>query len=173
MAANDSQAPAPECMLDVRHLRKRFGPKTVLEDVSFTVERGTICVVMGGSGSGKSTVLRHLIGAYKPDSGEIYLDGEEITHLDERDLQPGRRKFGMLFQGGELLNSLTVGENIDLRIADKMIMLHRCRIVAAGTPDEIRESPDPLVQQFITGAPDGPIPLRMSQKEYQEDILGL
>ena len=52
MAANDSQAPAPECLLDVRHLRKRFGSKTVLEDVSFTVKRGTICVVMGGSGSG-------------------------------------------------------------------------------------------------------------------------
>jgi len=112
MAANDSQAPAPECMIDVRHLRKRFGNKTVLEDVSFTVERGTICVVMGGSGSGKSTVLRHLIGAYKPDSGEVYLDGDEITQLDERALQQVRRKFGMLFQGGALLNSLTVGENI-------------------------------------------------------------
>jgi len=274
MAGNDSAVPAPECMIDVRHLRKRFGPKVVLEDVSFTVQRGTICVVMGGSGSGKSTVLRHLIGAYKPDGGEIYLDGEEITHLDARALQQVRRKFGMLFQGGALLNSLTVGENVALpirhhtelpeetieimvklklelvglrdaehlkpseisggmqkrvslaraialdpkivfydepsagldpivagvidklmidltdkmqitslvvthdmqsafRIADKMIMLHRGRIVGAGTPDEIRESPDPLVQQFITGAPDGPIPLRMSQKEYQKDILGL
>jgi hypothetical protein len=59
------------------------------------------------------------------------------------------------------------------RIADKMIMLHRGRIVAAGTPDEMRESSDPLVQQFITGAPDGPIPLGMLQKEYQADILGL
>jgi phospholipid/cholesterol/gamma-HCH transport system ATP-binding protein len=59
------------------------------------------------------------------------------------------------------------------RIADQMIMLHRGRIVAAGTPDEIRQSDDPLVQQFITGAPDGPIPLRLSQKDYQQDILGL
>src|SRR5919109_3003773 len=274
MAANDSQAPAPECMLDVRHLRKRFGPKTVLEDVSFTVERGTICVVMGGSGSGKSTILRLLIGAHRPDAGEIYLDGEDITRLPERDLQRVRRKFGMLFQGGALLNSLTVGENVALpirhhtdlqeetiaimvklklelvglrdaehlkpsqlsggmqkrvslaraialdpkivfydepsagldpivtgvidtlmvdltkkmgitslvvthdmtsafRIADQMIMLHRGRIVAAGTPDDIRHSDNPLVQQFITGSPDGPIPLRMSQKDYQKDILGL
>jgi len=59
------------------------------------------------------------------------------------------------------------------RIAHKMIMLHRGRIVAAGTPEEIQGSSDPLVHQFITGAPDGPIPLRMSQKDYQEDILGL
>ena len=59
------------------------------------------------------------------------------------------------------------------RIADQMIMLHRGRIVAHGTPEAIKNSPDPLVQQFITGAPDGPIPLRMSQKDYREDILGL
>jgi phospholipid/cholesterol/gamma-HCH transport system ATP-binding protein len=59
------------------------------------------------------------------------------------------------------------------RIADQMIMLHRGRIVAHGTPEEIKHSSDPLVQQFITGAPDGPIPLRMSQKDYLEDILGL
>jgi len=274
MAADHGQAPASECIIDVRHLRKRFGSKVVLEDVSFTVERGTVCVVMGGSGSGKSTVLRHLIGAYKPDGGEIYLDGEEITGFNERELQRVRRKFGMLFQGGALLNSLTVGENVALpmrhhtdlpeetieimvklklelvglrdaehlkpseisggmqkrvslaralaldpkivfydepsagldpivsgiidklmtdltdkmgmtslvvthdmhsafRIAHKMIMLHRGRIVAAGTPEEIQGSSDPLVHQFITGAPDGPIPLRMSQKDYQEDVLGL
>ena len=123
MAADTSQAPVParqvpgpECMIDVRHLRKRFGSKVVLEDVSFTVQRGTVCVVMGGSGSGKSTVLRHLIGAYRPDHGEIYLDGEEITHLNARALQQVRRKFGMLFQGGALLNSLTVGENVALPI---------------------------------------------------------
>src|SRR5262245_26332718 len=116
MAADKDQTPAAECMLDVQHLRKRFGSKVVLEDVSFTVERGTVCVIMGGSGSGKSTVLRHLIGAYKPDSGEIYLDSEEITGLPERELQRVRRKFGMLFQGGALLNSLTVGENVALPI---------------------------------------------------------
>ncbi|MEK7281550.1 MAG: ATP-binding cassette domain-containing protein [Chloroflexota bacterium] len=83
MAAGNGQAAAAECMIAVRHLRKRFGSKVVLEDVSFTVERGTVCVIIGGSGSGKSTVLRHLIGAYKPDSGEIYLDSEEITGLPE------------------------------------------------------------------------------------------
>ena len=91
MAADNGQAPASECIIDVRHLRKRFGSKVVLEDVSFTVERGTVCVVMGGSGSGKSTVLRHLIGAYKPDGGEIYLDGEEITGFNARELQRVRR----------------------------------------------------------------------------------
>src|SRR5262249_43200566 len=116
MAADNGQAPASECIIDVRHLRKCFGGKAVLEDVSCTVERGTVCVVMGGSGSGKSTILRHLIGAYKPDSGEIYLDGEEITGFNERQLQRVRRKFGMLFQGGALLNSLTVGDIVDLPI---------------------------------------------------------
>ena len=112
MAADNGQAPASECIIDVRHLRKRFGSKVVLEDVSFTVERGTVCVVMGGSGSGKSTVLRHLIGAYKPDSGEIYLDGEEITGLNARELQRVRRKFGMLFQSAALFDSMTVAENV-------------------------------------------------------------
>ena len=111
---NPLQTQAP--MIDVRHLRKTFTGKVVLEDVNFTVARGSVCVVMG-SGSGKSTVLRHLIGAYKPDSGEIYLDGEEISHLSEPALERVRRKFGMLFQGGgALLNSLTVGENIALPI---------------------------------------------------------
>src|SRR5919108_4211121 len=114
MAVAEPQADAP--MVEVCHLRKAFAGWVVLEDVSFTVARGTVCVVMGGSGSGKSTILRHLIGAYQPDAGQIYLDGEEITRLPERDLQRVRRKFGMLFQGGALLNSLTVGDNVALPI---------------------------------------------------------
>ncbi len=90
MAADNGQAPASECIIDVRHLRKRFGSKVVLEDVSFTVERGTVCVVMGGSGSGKSTILRHLLGAYKHDSGGIDLDGEKINGFNERELKVWR-----------------------------------------------------------------------------------
>lgn len=272
--ADDGVLTTADPMIEVRHLRKSFDGKTVLEDVSFTVPRGAVCVVMGGSGSGKSTILRHLIGAYKPDEGEIYLDGEEITRLSERQMERVRRKFGMLFQGGALLSSLTIGENIALpirhhtelpnetieimvkmklelvglrdaehlkpsqisggmqkrvslaraialdpkivfydepsagldpvvsgvidklmidlakvmgitsvvvthdmqsifRIADMIVMLHRGRIVACDTPENVQNSDDPLVQQFITGAPDGPIPLRLSQKDYREDILGL
>ena len=73
------------------------------------------------------------------------------------------------------ITSLVVTHDMNsiFRIADMVIMLHRGRIVAQGTPEEIKGSADPLVQQFITGAPDGPIPLRMSEKDYEEDILGL
>jgi phospholipid/cholesterol/gamma-HCH transport system ATP-binding protein len=73
------------------------------------------------------------------------------------------------------ITSLVVTHDMQsaFRIADQMIMLHRGRIVAHGTPEEIKHSSDPLVQQFITGAPDGPIPLRMSQKDYRADMLGL
>ena len=96
--AVDEARQTDDPMIEVRHLRKSFGNKVVLEDVNFSVPRGTVCAVMGGSGSGKSTILRHLIRAYKPDEGQIYLDGEEITCLSEREMERVRRKFGMLFQ---------------------------------------------------------------------------
>src|SRR5215470_4397393 len=256
-------------MIEVDHLVRKFGDRAVLNDISFNVYRGDTLVVMGGSGCGKSTLLRHLIGSMKPTSGSVKLFGEEITTMNERELERVRLHFGMLFQSGALLASLTVGENVSLplvqhtdkspdeieeivkqklqmvgltgfedlkpdeisggmkkrvglaralaldpellfsdeptsgldpimtavvdeltlkltrgshmtavvvshdmtsafRIATRMIMLGHGSIVAQGTPDEIRNSTNPEVQQFIHGRPDGPIPLNLSQEEHKE-----
>jgi phospholipid/cholesterol/gamma-HCH transport system ATP-binding protein len=258
-----------EVIIEVTDLVRRFGDRAVLDDISFNVHRGETLVIMGGSGCGKSTLLRHMIGSMKPTSGSVRIFGEEITTMNEREIAHVRRRFGMLFQSGALLASLTVGENVSLplfqhtdksadeiedivkqklqmvgltgfedlkpdeisggmkkrvglaralaldpellfsdeptsgldpimtavvdqltlnltrgngmtavvvshdmtsafRIGTRMIMLGHGKIVAQGTPEEIRNSPDPEVQQFIHGHPDGPIPLNVSQEEHKD-----
>ena len=259
--------PATEPVVEVTDLFRKFGDRTVIDHLSFTIHRGETLVIMGGSGCGKSTLLRHIIGVMKPTSGSIKIFGEEITTMDDRQIAEVRRRFGMLFQSGALLASLTVGENVALpllqhtnmspeeidstvtqklqvvglngfnnlkpseisggmrkrvglaralaldpellfsdeptsgldpimtavvdqltleltqgegmtavvvthdmtsafRIATRMIMLGRGRILAQGTPDEIRTHPDPEVQQFINGEPDGPMPLNVSKDDH-------
>ena len=258
-----------ENIIEVNTLVRKFGDRAVLDDISFNVQRGDTLVIMGGSGCGKSTLLRHMIGSMKPTSGCVELFGEEITTMKERELERVRLRFGMLFQSGALLASLTVGENVALpllqhtdkspdeieeivkqklqmvgltgfedlkpdeisggmkkrvglaralaldpellfsdeptsgldpimtavvdeltlklahgshmtavvvshdmtsafRIASRMIMLGHGGIVAQGTPDEIRASSNPEVQQFINGEPDGPMPLNLSQEEHED-----
>ncbi len=257
-----------ETIIEVNNLVRRFGDRAVLDELSFNVHRGETLVIMGGSGCGKSTLLRHLIGSMKPTSGSVSLFGEEITEMKEREIERVRLRFGMLFQSGALLASLTVGENVALpllqhtnksvdeieeivreklqmvgltgfenlkpdeisggmkkrvglaralaldpellfsdeptsgldpimtavvdqltqkltqsshmtavvvshdmtsafRIATRMIMLGHGSIVAEGTPEEIRNSPNAEVQQFINGRADGPIPLNLSQDDHE------
>src|ERR1700757_770827 len=259
-------------VIEVTDLVRKFGDRVVLNDISFNVRRGETLVIMGGSGCGKSTLLRHIIGSIKPTSGSVKIFGQEITTMREREIESVRKRFGMLFQSGALLASLTVGENVALpleqhtakspeeieetveqklkivglsgfedlkpaeisggmkkrvglaralaldpellfsdeptsgldpimtavvdeltlkltkdshmtavvvshdmtsafRIATRMIMLGHGSIVAQGTPDEIRNSPNPEVQQFIHGKPDGPIPLNLSQEEHKDHQL--
>jgi phospholipid/cholesterol/gamma-HCH transport system ATP-binding protein len=258
----------PEPVVEVENLVRKFGDRTVIDNLSFTIHRGDTMVIMGGSGCGKSTLLRHIIGVMKPTSGSVRIFGEEITAMKERQIEEIRRRFGMLFQSGALLASLTVGENVALpllqhtdmsvgeieeivtqklqmvglngfnnlkpaeisggmrkrvglaralaldpellfsdeptsgldpimtavvdkltleltqgegmtavvvthdmtsafRIATRMIMLGRGKILAQGTPDEIRTHPDPEVQQFINGEADGPMPLNLSQDDHE------
>jgi phospholipid/cholesterol/gamma-HCH transport system ATP-binding protein len=99
-------------MIEVKNLQKSFGAQQVLSDVSFSIQKGESVVIIGRSGGGKSVLLKHLIALLQPDSGQVLIDGENIVAMDERQLLRVRRKFGMLFQGAALFDSLTVAENI-------------------------------------------------------------
>ena len=264
-------------VIEVTDLVREFHGRKVLNGISFQVMKGDTMIIMGGSGCGKSTLLRHIIGAMKPTSGSIKLFGEEITTMNEEQLAKVRRRFGVLFQSGALLQSLTVGENVALpivehgdlapnivelmvrmklemvgltgfehlkpaeisggmkkrvglaralaldpellfsdeptagldpimvsvvdiltqemtrklgvtavvvthdmtsafRIGSKMIMLgtgpNQGKIIATGTPQEMRTHANPEVKQFINGEPDGPVPLRLSKDDYITRLLG-
>lgn len=242
----------------VRNLSKSFGGREVLKNISFDVYEGEIFILMGGSGSGKSTTIKHIIGLLKPDSGSIEIDGVDITKLSKKELIEFRKKLGYLFQEGALFDSLKVWENVgfyylentkmkekDIRklateklslvglkgiedlypsqlsggmrkrvslaraistnpeivlydeptsgldpitsavidnlilhlrntlgmtsivvthdlasafsIGDRIAFIHKGVIYAIGTPEEIKQNPDPLVQQFINRKAEGPI----------------
>ncbi|MGA2029485.1 MAG: ABC transporter ATP-binding protein [Verrucomicrobiota bacterium] len=99
-------------MIEVRDLRKSFDTQKVLDGVSFQIENGESVAIIGRSGGGKSVLLKHLIGLLKPDAGQVVIDGEDIVLMDERQLLRVRRKFGMVFQGAALFDSMTVAENV-------------------------------------------------------------
>lgn len=240
------------------NLHKSFGDNHVLRGVNLEIRQGESMVVIGGSGSGKTVLIKCIIGLIQPDEGKIYVDGTEITSLNEKELNEIRKKFGMLFQWGALFDSMTVWENVgfalryqkklkdeevrriaseklalvglknveDLmpselsggmkkrvslaraialepeillydepttgidpimadninelivqmkkklnitsitithdmksayKIGDRIAMLFKGKIIEVGSPDEIRNSKNPIVQQFIEGRSDGPI----------------
>jgi phospholipid/cholesterol/gamma-HCH transport system ATP-binding protein len=99
-------------MIRIVDLHKSFGTKKVLQGVNLEIGEGETMVIIGQSGSGKSVLLKHIIGMLKPDRGRVFIDDVDITGLREDALQPVLRKFGMLFQGAALFDSLTVGENV-------------------------------------------------------------
>jgi len=109
---------AEEPIIEVCNLVKRFGDQTVLDGVNLTVSPGETMVIMGGSGSGKSTILRHMIGSLVPDEGCVKLFGAVISDLDEQGLNEVRKKFGILFQSGALFNSMTIAENVALPLQE-------------------------------------------------------
>jgi phospholipid/cholesterol/gamma-HCH transport system ATP-binding protein len=96
----------------IRGLEKSFGDHQVLRGVDLDIERGRIHIIIGGSGQGKSVLMKHLMGLLKPDKGHIYVDGEDIVPLDDFELNRVRRKFGMLFQYAALFDSFTVEQNV-------------------------------------------------------------
>lgn len=245
-------------MIEILDLHKSFGKKSVLSGVNLRVEKGESMVVIGGSGSGKSVLIKHVIGNLRPDSGTVIIDGVDITKLSEKALYEVRKKFGMLFQGAALFDSMRVWENVafallrqkkmkdrdakemaveklrmvglvgvedimpselsggmkkrvglaraiahepeillydepttgldpimadainDLivemkqrlsvtsvaithdmhsayKIGDRIAMLYNGAIIEVGTPDEIKNTQNPVVRQFITGSATGPI----------------
>src|SRR5206468_4937178 len=99
-------------MIEVRDLHKSFGSHAILEGVTLRIEKGESVVIIGRSGGGKSVLLKHLIGLIKPDSGDVSIQDENIVPMDERQLLHVRRKFGMLFQGAALFDSMSVAENV-------------------------------------------------------------
>jgi len=114
--------------IELRGVWKSFDTQMVLRGVDLTIREGETHVVIGRSGCGKSVMLKHLVGLYKPDRGKVYVDGEDITAFDENELFRVRRKFGFLFQGAALLDSLTVGENVGLGLVE----------LSTHSPDQIR-----------------------------------
>ncbi len=260
-----------EIVISVRNLTRNFGERRILNGINLEICQGETLVIMGGSGCGKSTLLRHLIGSMKPDSGEVWMFGQDIAKANEDELDQIRKKFGMLFQSGALFDSMTVGENIALplrehakldediisiiikmklelvglrgfenlmpsqlsggmkkrvglaralvmdpkiifydeptagldpvmtgvvdkltidltrklnitsvvvthdmgsvfRIADRIVMLHQGNVLQIGTPDEIKHSKNPIIQQFITGAAEGPISFMQTGDNYLEHL---
>jgi phospholipid/cholesterol/gamma-HCH transport system ATP-binding protein len=99
-------------LIELRDLHKRFGRLTVLNGVSISVPEGQSLVVLGPSGTGKSVLLKHLVGLLGPDSGEVWFDGKRVDGRPERELIPIRQQFGFLFQMGALFDSLNVEDNI-------------------------------------------------------------
>ena len=102
---------ALDAIISLRGVTKRFGSHTVLEDITFDLPKGKISAIMGPSGTGKSVLLKNIIGLLRPDAGEIWVDGEETVRMGEKDLYRVRRKFGVLFQDGALFGSMNMFDN--------------------------------------------------------------
>jgi phospholipid/cholesterol/gamma-HCH transport system ATP-binding protein len=99
-------------MITFNHVHKSFGSKIVLNDLSMHIPRGKISFILGKSGEGKSVTIKHIMGLMKPDQGEIFVDGTDITHFDEEMVREHRKRFGMLFQHAALFDSLSVFNNV-------------------------------------------------------------
>jgi phospholipid/cholesterol/gamma-HCH transport system ATP-binding protein len=109
-------------MIEIRDLHKSFADKKVLQGVDLELASGQTTTIIGGSGSGKSVLFKHIIGLMKPDSGSILIDGEDITQVRESDLYRMVDKFGLVFQSGALFDSMTVGKNVAFGIKNQKSM---------------------------------------------------
>ncbi len=105
-------------MIELRNVHKRFGGHVVLDGVNFSVAAGETVALLGPSGSGKSVLLKHIIGLMRPDQGDVFVEGESVPRLPRRALAALRGKIGYAFQTGALFDSMTVFENIRLGISD-------------------------------------------------------
>jgi len=116
-------------LIELRHLHKSFGRLVVLNDVSLDIEAGKCLVIIGASGSGKSVLLKHIVGLLQPDAGEVWFNGDRIDTMTSRELNDVRLHFGFLFQMGALFDSMTVAENVAFPLVEH----------TSKKPDEIRE----------------------------------
>src|SRR4051812_35437985 len=121
-------------MIEARDLKKSFGAQLVLDGVNLRIADGESVVIIGRSGGGKSILLKHLIGLIRPDSGEVIIDDESIVGMNERRLLSVRHKFGMLFQGAALFDSMTVAENVGFALRREKTLTEKeltCRVSEA------------------------------------------
>lgn len=118
-AVAEGGAGASSAAIEFRDVVLAYDDRVILDGVSFEVQPGETKIVLGGSGTGKSTILKLTLGLIKPDAGRIYVDGEEVTPLDESDLLTVRQKIGMIFQDGALFDSFSVWENVGYRLLEK------------------------------------------------------
>jgi len=107
--------------VEFRNVDLAFDDSVILDNVSFRLRRGETKIVLGGSGTGKSTIINLILGLLKPDAGEILIDGDEITGLDDQELMRVRKKIGMIFQEGALFDSLSVFDNVAYRLAEAKV----------------------------------------------------
>lgn len=110
--AESKAAGAPEAMISIQGITKRFGMHTVLEDITFDVPRGKTTAILGPSGTGKSVLLKTVIGLLRPEAGQVYIDGDPIVGVREKEVLRIRRKIGVLFQDGALFGSMNLFDNI-------------------------------------------------------------
>lgn len=127
---------AAEPIIRLQDVRKRFDRQVVLDGVSLDIQQGQTTVIIGPSGCGKSVLLKHIIGLIKPDSGRVFFHGQDITAMGEKDLFAIRRRFGFLFQGAALFDSMTVAQNVCFPMEEHEVgaaaeRMQRCREVLA------------------------------------------
>ena len=139
-------------MIEVSKLHKSFGHQQVLRGVSLTIQEGESVVIIGGSGCGKSVLLRHIIGLVQPDEGDVKIDGQSIADLSERELIKVRRKFGMLFQSAALFDSLNVEENVGFLLDREQTM----------SPSEIRATVADALELVDLGGTQAKKPAELS-----------
>jgi phospholipid/cholesterol/gamma-HCH transport system ATP-binding protein len=126
-------------LIELKDLHKSFGAQKVLTGITLEVPKGHTLVVLGGSGSGKTVMMKHMIGLLKPDSGQVLIEGQDIVPLSDRELADVRRKFGMVFQGSALFDSMTVFENVSFPLRE-----HRPELDEGGQREIVRQKLDLL-----------------------------
>jgi phospholipid/cholesterol/gamma-HCH transport system ATP-binding protein len=138
-------------LIELRHISKRFGRLEVLNNISLEIEQGKCLVIIGASGSGKSVMLKNIVGLLKPDYGEVWFAGHRIDNLPERALMKVRQRFGFLFQQGALFDSVNVAQNVAFPLVEHTtkkpeeiaeIVKHKLRMV--GLPDVAGKMPAEL-----------------------------
>ena len=138
-------------MIELKNINKSFGDKSVLRDINLKINDGETIAIIGGSGSGKSTLLRLMIGLIRPTSGEVWIDGTEISGLTEDALDEVRLKMGMVFQYSALFDSMTVGDNVAFGLRehtdyseDKIQDIVEEKLAMVGLPGEEDTMPNDL-----------------------------
>ncbi len=154
MATTPEPAADDRPIIEIIDLHKSFGSAEVLSGINLTVPPGSTLVILGGSGSGKTVLMKHMIGLLKPNSGQVIVDGEDIVPFGADELERVRQKFGMVFQAAALFDSMTVYENVSFPLRE-----HSKHV----KEDQIRE----IVRQKL-----GIVGLKNVEEKYPSDLSG-